>query len=294
MRVAFIGVGAIGSPMARRLLPAFDVAVYDPDAARVRELESLGAYAAASAADASRGADATIVMVASPAQLETALFGADGVATGADEGSTIIIMSSVGVDSVVDAGDQLIARGLRVVDAPVTGGVARATTGELTILLGGTPHDIENVEPILQSLGTKLASCGTRPGDGQSVKLVNQLLCATHLVAAAEALSLAAGLGLDPEQVLSIVETGAAGSFMLSDRGPRMLSDDAPVLSAIDIFVKDADLVADAARDRGIPTPLLNAAQDRFHAARESGLGRDDDSSVIRMYRSSTELASQA
>ena len=193
-------------------------------------------------------------------------------------------MSTVGPDAVTAAAAKLEAAGARVVDAPLTGGVARARTGELTIFASGADADLAAVIPVLEHLGS-VRAVGDRLGQGQSIKVVNQHLCAVHIVAAAEALSLAAGLGLDPAQVLPLLESGAAGSWMLSDRGPRMLQGShAEVTSRIDIFVKDSGLVADAARAVGADTPVLDAARDRYLAAAAAGLGARDDSRVIETY----------
>lgn len=284
MNIGFIGVGAIGFPMAERLLPHHDVSVFDVNQARAQELAEKGAVAAATAAAAAIGADVVIIMVATPEQLESAAFDETGAVAGMAPGSTLLVMSSVGIDSVQATAEALQERGIRVVDAPVTGGVVRAITGELTILLGGDEADIDRVRPVLVHLGTKLAVCGPRVGDGQAVKLVNQLLCSVHLAVAGEALALAGSLGLDPAAVLEVVGSGAAASFMLNDRGPRMLQSDPEVLSAIDIFVKDSHLVQGAAVAAASATPILDAAAARFESAQAAGLGREDDSAVYRTY----------
>ena len=170
--------------------------------------------------------------------------------------------------------------GARVVDAPVTGGVARAKTGELVIFAAGEPRDIDAAAPVLSMMGV-VRTTGERLGDGQSIKLVNQHLCSVHLTAAAEALSLARSLGLDPAVVLPLIEKGAAGSWMLSDRGPRMLAGtDVEVTSSINIF-KDSGLVASAGESCGAALPLLAVAHERFKRAAEKGLGERDDSRVI-------------
>lgn len=285
MKVAFIGVGAIGSPMAQRLLPHHEVTVFDVNTAQVDQLVALGATPAATTGQAAAEAEAMVIMVATPAQLRSVLFGADGVESTVRRGTFVIIMSSVGIEAVTAAADRLTPLGVTVVDAPVTGGVVRAVTGELTLLVGGPEADITAVTPVLQHLGTRIARCGDRVGDGQAVKLVNQLLCSVHLAAAAEALNFAARLDLDPATVLEIVDSGAASSFMLHDRGPRMLASDEPaVLSAVDIFVKDSSLVAAAADANGVDVPVLAAAAAKFAEASAAGFGRADDSAVIRAY----------
>ena len=293
MKLGFIGAGAMGMPMIRRLLAEHEVAVFDVAPSRLRELEEAGARPAGTAADAARDTEATILMVASPDQLRDALHGPAGVAESANPGSIVVIMSTVGSDAAADAAARLGDRGIRTVDAPVTGGVVRAESGELTLLLAGHAEDIAAIDPALRLLGTRRPVCGERVGDGQAVKLVNQLLCTVHLVAAAEALSLARALHLDAAAVLSVVETGAAGSFMLSDRGPRMLETDPPVLSAVDIFVKDAGLVADSARQAALAVPVLEAARSRILSAQLEGFGRSDDSCVIRTYAAAERAVGQ-
>lgn len=285
MNVSFIGVGAIGLPMAKRLIPHHSVTVFDLATDRVKELVQLGATAAESAAKAAAASETVIIMVATPEQLEQALFGPEGAAEGFKIGSTAIIMSSVGIEAVTAAAEKLKDQNVKVVDAPVTGGVVRAITGELTILTSGADEDIDKVRPVLQHLGTNISRSGNRVGDGQAVKLVNQLLCSVHLAVAGEALNFAKRLGLDPQAVLETVGAGAAASFMLNDRGPRMLSpDEPPVLSAVDIFVKDSNLVKDAASRIGAHTPILEAANERFRQVSTAGFGRADDSAVIRAF----------
>ncbi|MEU4228144.1 NAD(P)-dependent oxidoreductase [Nonomuraea sp. NPDC026600] len=285
MNVAFVGVGAMGLPMARLVGRHHPLTVFDLDADRVAQLVAEGAQAAASAAAAAQGADAVIVMVATSAQLEEALFSDDGVHAGLAAGTTVILMSSVGIDAAVEAGRRLNTLGAHVVDAPVTGGVVRAVTGELIALVGAEPDALGPALPLLRLMTAKVAHCGDRVGDGQAVKLVNQLLCSVHLAAAAEGLQFAQRLGLDPAKVLAAIESGAAASFMLSDRGPRMLAaEHTQVLSAIDIFVKDSALVLTAARGVGAVTPLTEQASKIFSLASREGLGRSDDSSVIRVF----------
>ena len=164
------------------------------------------------------------------------------------------------------------------------GGAARATTGELVIFASGAASDLAAVADVLAPMGA-VRTVGAEIGQGQAIKVVNQHLCSVHLVAAAEALALGASLGLEQADVLDLVAGGAAGSWMLSDRGPRMLQDtDVPVLSTIGIFVKDSGLVADAAASAHAEVPVLAAARERLLQAADAGLERRDDSRVIETY----------
>ena len=283
-RVAFLGVGAMGLPMAGHVTRAgHTVSAYDPSTSQLQRVAELGASPSASAASAVEDADVVVVMVATPAQLMDVLRGSHGVAKKIPKGATCVVMSTVGVEALKEAQQVLAPNGVVLVDAPVTGGAAGAEAGTLTILVGAAPHDLEGVRGVLECMG-RVAECGSNVGDGQAVKLVNQLLCSVHLVAASEALAFAKALGLDPSAVLDIVAGGAAGSWMLNDRGPRMLSTDAPVRSTVDIFVKDSSLVAHAAAEAGFDAPVLKAAAEQLRQASSAGLGREDDSRVIRTY----------
>ena len=282
MRVNFIGVGAIGLPMAQQISQAgHDVVGMDALPATCEKARSQGISMVGCVADL-LVADVTIVMVATPQQLEKLV---DDVLENAAVSTYWVIMSTVGPASIRKQGDRLRQSGAKVVDAPVTGGVARAKTGQLVIFAAGAQGDIDSVRPVVKAMGdVRLA--GMSLGDGQAIKVVNQHLCAVHLAAAAEALSLAASLGLDPAQVLSMIAQGAAGSWMLSDRGPRMLRGaDVEVTSAVDIFVKDSGLVALAAQDCHAQVPLLDVAHTRFIQASAAGLGKRDDSCVIETWR---------
>lgn len=281
MNVAFIGLGAIGLPMARQIqqaghsLVGIELSEAGRAAAQAQGIEASADWRTAI------DADVVVVMVATPAQLESLVNQCDAL----KPGQHWVIMSTVGPASVREQALRLQGKGVHVVDAPVTGGVARAQTGSLLIFASGAPSAIDHVQPVLGSMGT-VKACGADVGDGQAIKVVNQHLCSVHLVAAAEALNLARALGLDPAQVLDLVQHGAGGSWMLSDRGPRMLEGtDTRVTSMVDIFVKDSGLVAAAAQDCAAAVPLLEVAHARFCTASEAGLGKRDDSRVIETWQ---------
>jgi len=277
MNVAFIGLGAIGLPMAVQIQQAghavIGVELSETGRTAAQELDIVATADWRAAIDA----DLVVVMVATPAQLEALVTQFTEVRSG----QHWVIMSTVGPAAVREQGARLLQKGVQVVDAPVTGGVARAKTGSLLIFASGSASALERVAPVLQAMGN-VKTTGENVGDGQAIKVVNQHLCSVHLVAAAEALSLARSLGLDPAQVLELVQHGAGGSWMLSDRGPRMLEGtDTQVTSMVDIFVKDSGLVALAAQGCNARVPLLDIAHQRFTQAAESGLGKRDDSRVI-------------
>lgn len=282
-KVAFVGLGAIGLPMAQSIVRAGIPLVGVEPAPAGRERAAAAGIETVADVTGIGASTVVVVMVATAAQLASVVDAA--LAAGVVAGRTWIVSSTVGPDAVRAEAERISAAGGVVVDAPVSGGVPRAARGDLVLFVSGADAAIAAATPVLQALGTARV-VGAEPGAGQSVKVVNQHLCAVHIAAAAEALALAERLDLDPAFVLDVVGGGAAASFMLGDRGQRMLADDAPVLSQVGIFVKDTGLVADAGEAAGIDLPVLQAARDRFLAAADMGLTTHDDSSVIQTYRS--------
>jgi 3-hydroxyisobutyrate dehydrogenase len=285
-QVGWIGLGAMGRPMAARVLDTgHPVTAYDLDASAV---DALGdrAKRAASAADAAAGADVLAVMVATPAQVEDVLFGPRGAAPALAAGAVVLVMATVGPAAVEALATRLAEQGVDVVDAPVSGGVARATSGDLLMMVSGSRAALTAVQPLLDAMAGKAPVVGDDPGDGQKVKLVNQLLCGVHIAAAAEGLAYAEALGLDAAACWEVIRHGAAASFMLDDRGERMVHGAGEqVRSALDIFVKDMGLVLAAARETVYPAPLASVAEQLYLAGRRAGLGTADDSRLIEVLR---------
>lgn len=285
--VAVLGLGAMGLPMAARLASKLSVNGFDIDEARLALATAAGIVPFGSAREASQGADAVILAVRDGAQLHDVLFGNAGIADVLTEGSVVILTSTVGIDVVVEVAGQLTARGVHLVDAPMSGGPVRAGLGDLLMVVGAPPEARKLADPVLDLLASTLSVIGDRPGDGQAFKTVNQLLCGVHIAAAAEALALADALGLDVESTLNTLSAGAAGSFMLANRGPRMLDayleEEAEVLSRLDIFVKDMGIVTKAARASRLATPIASAAEQVYLLGAAQGLGASDDSAVIKV-----------
>ncbi|MEH3088311.1 MAG: NAD(P)-dependent oxidoreductase [Microbacterium arborescens] len=285
--VAVLGLGAMGLPMAARLAETFVVRGYDIAPARLDLAAAAGVTRASSAPDAATGADVVLVAVRDSAQLADVLFGDAGIVDALAPGAVVVLTSTVGTDGVADVAASLGERGIGLVDAPLSGGPVRAREGDLLIVVGADPAALAVARPVLEQLASTLTVVGERAGDGQALKTVNQLLCGVHIAAAAEALALADRLGLDLDRTLEALQAGAAASFMLGNRGPRMLQawDDegAEVLSRLDIFVKDMGIVGAAARRAGLPAPLAAAAEQSYLVAQAQGLGEADDSAVIRL-----------
>jgi 3-hydroxyisobutyrate dehydrogenase/putative dehydrogenase len=287
MRVGWLGLGAMGAPMAACLARSgHEVHGYDVEPGRAAALAAGGIRAAGSIPAAVDGVAAVAIMVATPDQLEQALFGSGGAAGALAAGTVVVIMATVGPEAVSSAAERLAGSGVAVVDAPVSGGVARAGAGDLLIMAAGPAGPVARVRPLLGALARTAPVVGPVPGDGQRMKLVNQLLCGVHIAAAAEALAFAEALGLQAADCWNVLREGAAASFMLDDRGGRMIAGQfGQVRSAMDIFVKDMGLVGGAAEQAGAPVPLATAARELYQHGHERGMGRLDDSALIEILR---------
>lgn len=284
-KVAVIGLGAMGLPIAERLSPVFPVLGFDLEAERRDLADRRGIRTVDAAEVAVSDADIVLLMVRTPAQLHSVLDSDTGVGARLRPGAVVVVCSTIGIEAVRTADETLRARDVFLVDAPVSGGPRRAAEGDLLVVVGAEDRALELALPVLERLASTLRIVGGSSGAGQAFKTVNQLLCGVHIAAAAEALALARRLGLDPELTLDTLQEGAAASFMLGDRGVRALqayeSDGAPVASRLDIFVKDLGIVADAAAGLGLATPVAAAAHQLFLSGLAQGLGDSDDSSVI-------------
>jgi 3-hydroxyisobutyrate dehydrogenase len=283
--VGFVGLGAMGLPMARNLVQRqFKVQGFDMRRDAVEILAQAGGHAAASAADAARGADVLVLMVVNAAQAEAVLFGA-GALDALPTRATVVLMATCPPASVQAIGERIAASGHDFVDAPVSGGTAGATAGTLTIMAAAPQATFDRAKPVLSALGDKLFHVGESWGQGSAVKTVNQLMCGVHIAVLAEAMALAEKNGIDGKIVLDILGGSAASSWMLKDRGPRMLEENPRVSSAVDIFVKDLSIVLDAGRASKAATPLAAIAHQFFQAASAQGRGGEDDSQVVALYR---------
>ncbi|MEV0283675.1 NAD(P)-dependent oxidoreductase [Kribbella sp. NPDC050820] len=285
--VGWIGLGAMGGPMAQCVAAAgHAVTAYDVSLERARSLAGPGLTAVDSIQAAAANAEILVLMVATPDQVAAVLFGDGGAASQLKAGAVVVIMATVGPGPVEGWAQRLGELGVGLVDAPVSGGVARAATGDLLVMVSGSDEDLARCRPIIDAMASTAPTVGPKPGDGQKVKVVNQLLCGVHIAAAGEALALADSMGLDVASTWAVLKTGAAGSFMFSDRGGRMVAgafDD--VRSALDIFVKDMGIVTATAKSVEQPTPLAATAEQLYLTGRRKGLGRKDDSVVYDVLR---------
>lgn len=285
MRIGFIGLGAMGLPMAKNLVSAgYRVVGFDIRPEAGAALEAVGGEAAASPAAAARGAGMLILMVVNADQADSVLFGKDGAASELSTGAVVVASCTQPAVRAKALSARLEAQGALLLDAPVSGGVVGAAQGSLSIMASGPAAAFDIAGPVFDVLGKAVWRMGSEPGLGSMMKTVNQLMCGAHIAVAAEAMSLAARAGLDPKLSQDVLMAGAAASWMLENRGPRMLQDDPDVTSAVDIFVKDLDIVLNAGRDLQAALPLAAAAQQMFLGASGLGHGKEDDSQVLKAY----------
>ncbi|MBB3606339.1 3-hydroxyisobutyrate dehydrogenase [Mycolicibacterium sp. BK556] len=283
MTVTVVGFGAMGAAMARRLVKdGHAVTAVDPipDARGLAAGSGIPAFA--DIGEVPR-CDVVIVLVATGQQLLDAAKAA--VAQRVVTGETWVISSTVGRRTAREADELLSAAGAAVIDAPVTGGVPGATNGTLRFLAGAPQDRIDSIATVLAPLGV-VKVVGERPGDGQAMKVVNQLCSSVHLAVAAEAIALAAHLDLDPATVVDVISGGSGSSWFFDDRGPRMARFGATpeVLTRLAILVKDNGLVEEEADAYGARVPLLKAARRQYLRAVELGLLEADDSQIIQTY----------
>jgi 3-hydroxyisobutyrate dehydrogenase len=283
--IGFLGLGAMGMGMATTLVRAgFTVKGYDINPQAGERFAAAGGASAASAAEAASGVDVLILMVVAAEQAEEALFGAGGAATGLPAGALVMLCSTVAPAYARQTGARLNALGLEMLDAPVSGGVARAAEGRLSIMASGSPAAFARAEPVLDVLAERVYRLGDECGQGSTVKMVNQLLAGVHIAAAAEAMALGVKAGVAPQQLYEVISNSAGSSWMFQNRVPHMLAGDYTPLSAVEIFVKDLGIVLETGKAQRFPLPLAATAHQMFLMAAAAGYGRLDDSAVVKVF----------
>lgn len=285
MKVGFIGLGAMGRPMAKRIKAAgFDLAVYDVVAPAVEEMTALGAAAKANPGEVAAYADVICSSLPNSAILKDVMLGENGVVNALKPGSLVIDLSSVEPHVSRQLAEAVRAKGGAMIDAPVSGGVVGAENGALTIMVGGKKEDLEKAEEVLKHLGKKVFHVG-ESGAGQAIKLVNNLLLGANMAAAAEALTLGKKLGLTPEAMLDIISQSSGASYAMSAKAEKFIFKGSfdPGF-AVELQYKDLELAISTAKSLSVPLPMANMAQQLYEIAKASGRGREDISSVIKFY----------
>ncbi|HEV8472022.1 MAG TPA: NAD(P)-dependent oxidoreductase [Methylomirabilota bacterium] len=281
--VGFIGLGNMGRPMALNLARhGFSLVVHDIDAAKVAPLRERGARVAASADEVAAATERTIVIVETTAQAESVVAGERGIITRAPRGHIVICMSTIDPFVARRLADGLAARGVAMLDAPVSGGTERAASGELSIIAGGDPATFEACRDLFGAMGTKLFHVGAL-GQGLAMKLVNNMLIQVNRVAVAEALVLGVKAGLDPRMIYDVVRVSTGTSFAFETGVPKILARDFSPGGTVDITYKDQELETAFAKQLGVPLLLANLTQQLYQMARAAGLNKEDGLAVIKV-----------
>jgi 2-hydroxy-3-oxopropionate reductase len=279
--VGFIGLGIMGRPMARNLLKAgYPLVVHSRSPGPVDELVKAGAKAAASPRDVASQVDALITMLPNSPDVEAVALGKDGVIEGAKTGLLFLDMSTISPLVSQKVGKALAARGVRMMDAPVSGGEKGAVDGTLSIMVGGDKPDFDAALPLFQALGKTITHLGPL-GAGGFTKLANQIIVAVNLTALGEALALAKKAGLDRSLTLKALGGGLAGSKCLEQKTPNYVADSYNPGFKIDLHFKDLGLIMESSRALGVPLPCTAVVQELFNALRVRGKGGLDHSAVI-------------
>jgi L-threonate 2-dehydrogenase len=280
--IGVVGVGNMGLAMLQRLRErGHKVLARDIRAETQDAIAAAGAVSMPDAASLARGCVLVLVAVVDAVQCDDVLFGARGLADGLHANSTVMICSTIAPGDVERFAARLAELGVPCIDAPMSGGPARARDGTMSLMVACADAVFARHEPVLRVLSSELVRLGERVGDGARTKLVNNLLAAVNLVGAAEAIALARRLGLDPSRTLAVIERSSAQSWIGSDRMVRALAHDFAPRAHTTLLAKDTTLALQMARGAGVEPPLGAAAQALFARACESGLGALDDASLL-------------
>ena len=289
-RIGVVGLGTMGGAMAANLVRAgFPLAAWNRTAGRTGELDGLGVTIAASPAALAADVDVVLVCVSDTPDVEAVLFGADGVAAGAAAGTLVVDCSTIDPAASRGFAARLAAQGIGFVDAPVTGGSEGARNATLAILVGGEPADVERARPILAAIGRTITHFGP-VGAGQAAKAVNQVILAGTYLGVAEGLVLAVKSGLNPEQVVAALSTGAAQSWVLANRSGRMLANEYPLGFRVALHLKDLGIALAMARETGAALPVAALAAQLEAGLVAGGHADDDMSALARSIRSLSAL----
>ncbi|NGQ92470.1 NAD(P)-dependent oxidoreductase [Rhodobacter sp. HX-7-19] len=283
--IALLGAGAMGGAIGARLVATGTaLSVFDPDPAKVAALVALGASAAPSAAAAAARSGAVILSLNAPRIVRAAVFGPGGVAEGARPGTLIIDMSSISPEATTALAAEAAERGLRWVDSPLSGGIPKAATGELTLMQGGAEADVAEAQGILARVAANQTRMGG-PGAGQTTKLINQVLCGLGFLAVAEATALAQAAGVDAAMIPRALQGGRADSAILQEYMPRFAARDYRRTGRIDNMVKDLDGAADLARQTGTAMPLTSLCAEIHRMLTAAGLGGEDQAALMEFFK---------
>jgi L-threonate 2-dehydrogenase len=283
--IGVVGLGAMGRGMAASLRRAgYPVHVCDVRHEAAAAFAAEGGTACDSPAALAAACDVIVSVVVNAQQTEAVLFGEHGAAAAMRPGSLFVMCSTVDPNWSVALETRLAERGLLYLDAPISGGAAKAASGQMTMMTAGRPEAYAKAGGVLDAMAAQVYRLGDRAGNGSKVKIINQLLAGVHIAAAAEAMALGLREGVDAAALYEVITHSAGNSWMFENRMAHVLAGDYTPLSAVDIFVKDLGLVLDTARASKFPLPLASTAHQMFMQASTAGFAKEDDSAVIKIF----------
>ena len=283
-KTAIIGLGSMGYGIATSILRAGHTTYgYDVNPAQTARFIADGG-APGSLLDIAPSLDAVVVVVLNAAQTEAVLFGGDGVAAHLPEGAVVMACATVPPEFARDMAARCADLGLHYLDAPISGGSAKAALGNLSVMASGTPAAFAAASPVLMATAETVFELGDGAGAGSAMKAVNQLLAGVHIAAMAEAMTFGMTQGVTPEKFLEVISKCAGTSWMLENRAPHIVAGDYTPHSSVNIWPKDLGIVLDIARGAKFSAPITAAAMQQFLAAAGQGLGAEDDAAVAKVY----------
>lgn len=284
MKIGFIGLGIMGKPMAKNLLKAgYSLVVYDVVAAAVSALVEAGATAGTSPKDVAARSDLIITMLPNSPQVKTVVLGEGGVIEGARPGSIVVDMSSIAPLASREVAAALAAKGVAMLDAPVSGGEPKAIDGTLSVMVGGQEDVFAKVKDVLLKMAASAVLCGDI-GAGNVTKLANQIIVALNIAAMSEAFVLATKAGVDPERVFEAIKGGLAGSTVLNAKAPMVLDGNYKPGFRLELHIKDLQNALDTAHESGAPIPLTSQVMEFMQALKVDGKQADDHGGLIQFY----------
>ncbi|WP_419246699.1 L-threonate dehydrogenase [Serratia sp. NFX21] len=284
--VCIVGLGSMGMGAAKSCINA-GLTTYgvDLNPQALATLQQAGAKQAATRADDfAAELDALLLLVVNAMQVKQILFGDNGLAAKLKPNTPVMVSSTISAADAKQIEQQLLALGLNMLDAPVSGGAAKAAEGQMTVMASGAESTFRQLQPVLDAIAGKVYRIGEEIGLGATVKIIHQLLAGVHIAAGAEAMALAARAGIPLDVMYDVVTHAAGNSWMFENRMRHVVDGDYAPKSAVDIFVKDLGLVADTAKALHFPLPLASTAFNMFTAASNAGFGKEDDSAVIKIF----------
>ncbi len=284
MRIGFVGLGIMGKPMAKNLLKAgYELVVFDVVEAPLKEVVAAGAKAATSPNDVASQCEIIITMLPNSPHVKTAVLGKNGVIEGVKAGSIVVDMSSIAPLASREVAAELAAKGVEMLDAPVSGGEPKAVEGTLAIMVGGKQEVFDKVKDILLKMGASAVLCGNI-GAGNVTKLANQIIVALNIAAMSEALVLATKAGVDPEKVFDAIKGGLAGSTVLNAKAPMVLQGNYKPGFRIELHIKDLQNALDTAHEISAPIPLTSQVMEIMQAMKVDGKQTEDHGGLIQFY----------